>query len=464
MVYKMPFLTDESANLEPKIPFQVRLDELSKYVWSRTADGTMEYVSPACCEYLGLTIEEMQDFVALIHPEDIPVRESAMKRVETTGASQQFQARYRSATGEYQWFTTLLHSQRDGSNNVVRYFGLLYKVDEQKLGQEETRTRDNVWETVLKIFPGWIWVARPDGTPESVSQGALKYSGLTAATALTEGFDSIHPDHRQARRDFWKGLLKGEQPGEFEMRVRGADGNYRWFTSRSYPIRDANGKLERWVSINWDIDERKRAEQQIRDQLTQLNLLDERFPGFLWKALPDGRVTYINRYCEDYLGMTAEEAAADWGRLIHPDDRDEVMRRWAIVTSGGQWHDHVHRLIGKDGQYRWFQSRITAIRDESGSVVALHGLMMDADDMVSAERSVRQEEKQLRRLVDSMPAMIWRADPSGRIDRWNRTMIETIGKHWETSETFDLVSKIDPAQRCRGGGAVGQISASRNSL
>jgi PAS domain-containing protein len=45
-----------------------------------------------------------------------------------------------------------------------------------------------------------------------------------------------------------------------------------------------------------------------------------------------------------------------------------------------------------------------------------------------------------------MPAMIWSADPSGRIDRWNRTMIETIGKPWDTSETFDLISKIDSAQ------------------
>jgi PAS domain S-box-containing protein len=312
--------------------------------------------------------------------------------------------------------------------------------------ENPVNARDNVWDAVLRVFPGWIWVARADGTPIAVSQGAQEYTGLATETVLTDGFDRIHPDHRQPRLDFWKKLLKTQKPGELETRVRGADGNYRWFASRSYPIRDANGKLDRWVTINWDIDERKRAEQQIRDQLTQLNLLGERFPGFLWKALPDGRVTYINRYCEDYLGMTAQEAAADWGRLIHPDDRDEVARRWAIVASGGQWHDHVHRLIGKDGQYRWFQSRITAIRDESGSVVALHGLMMDADDVVSAERSVRQEEKQLRRLVDSMPAIIWRADPSGCIDRWNRTMIETIGKHWETSETFDLMSKIDPVQ------------------
>lgn len=314
--------------------------------------------------------------------------------------------------------------------------------------EKPLRAQDHVWETVLKIFPGWMWIARPDGTLEFVSQGALEYSGFSREKVLTEGlgFASVHPNDRQRRVDHWKKLLKAEEAGEVEMRIRGADGNYRWFVSRSYPIRDANGSLERWVSINWDIDERKRAEQQIRDQLTQLNLMEERFPGFLWKALPDGRITYINRYCEDYLGITAEEAAADWGRLIHPDDRDEVMRRWAIVTGGGQWHDHVHRLIGKDGQYRWFQSRITSIRDESGKVVALHGLMMDAHDMVSAEDSVRQEEKQLRRLVDAMPAMIWRADPSGRIDRWNRTMIETIGKPWDTSETFDLISKIDSAQ------------------
>jgi len=131
--------------------------------------------------------------------------------------------------------------------------------------------------------------------------------------------------------------------------------------------------------------------------------------------------------------MTAEQAAADWGRLIHPDDRDEVMRRFEIVPSGGQWHDHVHRLMGKDGQYRWFHSRITATKDEADAVVALHGLMMDAHDMVSVERSVLQETSQLRHLVDAMPAMIWRADQDGRIDRWNRTMIETIGKPWEAS-------------------------------
>jgi PAS domain S-box-containing protein len=324
---------DTKARPKSIHPFDVRLDELSEYVWSRTAEGSMEYVSPAFCEYLGISSKEMQDFTCFIHPEDIRIRENAMDRAKATGDPQQFQARYRSATGQYQWFTTLMRTQRDSRNRVIRFFGVHWNIDERMRREEE-------------------------------------------------------PDN----------------------------------------------------------DDVVRSRELIRDHQTQLNLLGERFPGFLWKALPDGQVTYINSYCEDYLGLSAEKARTGWMHLIHPDDRDEVMRRWGIVVNGGQWHDHVHRLAGKDGQYRWFQSRITAVRDDSGAVVALHGLMMDAHEMVSAERSVQLEEKQLRRLVDAMPAMIWRADPTGRIDRWNRTMVETIGKPWEESETFDLLSQIDPSQ------------------
>jgi PAS domain S-box-containing protein len=89
---------------------------------------------------------------------------------------------------------------------------------------------------------------------------------------------------------------------------------------------------------------------------------------------------------------------------------------------------------------------IATVKDEGGKVVALHGLMMDAHTIVLAEQTVRQEQKRLRRFVDATPAMIWRADTGGQIDQWNRTMIDTIGKPWEISESFDLLSKIDPDQ------------------
>ena len=139
-------------------------------------------------------------------------------------------------------------------------------------------------------------------------------------------------------------------------------------------------------------DGSSRVQELIRDHQTQLSLLNERSPGFLWKAFPDGTITYVNSYCWHYLGLTVDEVKADWLQLIHPDDREEVARRWEIVVNGGQWHDHVHRMRRKDGQYLWFQSRITAVRNESGAVVALHGLMIDADETASTERSAWLEE------------------------------------------------------------------------
>ena len=689
---------DRTSTHSSTNPFEVRLDELSKYVWSRNADGTMEYLSPDGCEYLGISPNDEVDLTRFIHPEDIDSRHSAMDRVKRTGEPQQFRARYLSATGEYHWFATLLHTQKDSKSKVIRYFGLQWNIDKEKRKEDEMRARDDVWGTLLKIFPGWMWVARPDGTPEFVSQGALEYSGFTLEQALRDRFASVHPEDRQHRIAFLNQLVKTEQPGDMETRIRGADGKYRWFLSRSYPMRDANGKVERWVSINLDIDERKKAEEErrgkeelfrmiadgvpaciytmapdgtmvyankvastalgkpiqdilgnqwmqyihpehydeaykswmycvatktpldtrwlmlqcdgayrwqhiladpsfdengnvvswymvsvevdqqvraeqalqarerearellnrvpallairgqsgiefvserflshiglptnevlghkwlqiahpedrervselfaesirteqpsewlwriadknghyrwfhthaepvleqnglilrwysattdvddllrskeaIRDNRMQLDLLAEGVPGFLWKALPDGEITYINQYCEEYLGLTLDQIRkTEWIHLMHPDDREEVMRRWNILVNGGQWREHVHRLIDKEGESRWFQSLITTVKDEGGKVVALHGLMMDTHTIVSAEKNVRQEQKRLRRFVDAMPAMIWRADPGGAIDQWNRTMIDTIGKPWETSESFDLLSKIDPDQ------------------
>jgi PAS domain S-box-containing protein len=221
--------SDRAAAHSSTNPFEVRLDELSKYVWSRNVDGTIEYVSPDGCEYLGVSPNDVRDFTRYIHPEDVDFRQRAMDRAKQTGEPQQFRARYLSATGEYHWFVTLLHSQKDSRNNVIRYFGLLWNVDEEKRKEDQMRARDDVWGTLLKIFPGWMWVARPDGTPEFLSQAALEYSGLSFEQVLTNRLQSLHPDDHQHRIAFWNQLINTEQPGEMETRIRGADGRYRWF-------------------------------------------------------------------------------------------------------------------------------------------------------------------------------------------------------------------------------------------
>jgi PAS domain S-box-containing protein len=97
-----------------------------------------------------------------------------------------------------------------------------------------------------QAFPGWMWIARGDGTLEFVSQSGLEYSGFTIEKVLAQGLTSeaVPSDDRQRRTEYWRNLLKAEEPREIELRIRPADDNYRWFAVRSYPIRDAGGRLE----------------------------------------------------------------------------------------------------------------------------------------------------------------------------------------------------------------------------
>jgi PAS domain-containing protein len=133
-------------------PFDVRLDELTRYIWSRRADGTLEYVSPDRCEYLGIAPRAIPDFTRFIHPEDVDIRQRAMERVKQTGEPQQFPATYLAATGEYHWLATLLHVQKDSKNNVIRYFGLQWNIDGEKRKEDEMRAEIIYGVAFLRFF------------------------------------------------------------------------------------------------------------------------------------------------------------------------------------------------------------------------------------------------------------------------------------------------------------------------
>ena len=146
--------SDRTSTHSSTNPFGVRLDELSKYVWSRNADGTMEYLSPDGCEYMGISPNEVGDFARYINPADVDFRHSAMDRAKQTGEPQQFRARYLSTTGEYHWFATLLHTQKDSKSKVIRYYGLQWNIDKEKKKEDEMRVWMMCGELSSRSFRG----------------------------------------------------------------------------------------------------------------------------------------------------------------------------------------------------------------------------------------------------------------------------------------------------------------------
>ena len=126
------------------------------------------------------------------------------------------------------------------------------------------------------------------------------------------------PSSRSSRSSIASG-----DPFEIELRARRFDGVYRWFQSRGLPLRDTNGDIVRWYNLLIDIDERKRAEEALRESERKFRLLVGTIPAFVWRGTSEGDLDYLNERAVEYLDRTAQSlTGGGWIELVHPDHRD----------------------------------------------------------------------------------------------------------------------------------------------
>jgi formate hydrogenlyase transcriptional activator len=136
---------------------------------------------------------------------------------------------------------------------------------------ERTKELESANEELRRItdaIPQAISVLAPDGSTLYVNAFVLEYTGLGIEEAKFEGSrDRIfHPDDLERLRDERrKGLYRGE-PFETEVRARRKDGQYRWFLVRYHPLRNGSGEILRWYATATDIEQRRRAEERVRNE------------------------------------------------------------------------------------------------------------------------------------------------------------------------------------------------------
>src|SRR5271168_869353 len=119
---------------------------------------------------------------------------------------------------------------------------------------------------VVDTIPTLAWSAGPDGSAEFHNQRWLDYTGLSAKQALGPGWEvAIHPDDLPRILEAFREALNSGMPYEVEGRFRRFDGEFRWFLFRGSPLCDRTGKVAKWYGTNIDLEERKRAEDALRE-------------------------------------------------------------------------------------------------------------------------------------------------------------------------------------------------------
>jgi PAS domain S-box-containing protein len=378
------------------------IDTIPTIVWRKLPDGSADFLNREFREYTGLSLEHGLGWgwMNAFHPDDRLMEEwraalAAEKPFEK-------EARLRRADGQYRWFLIRAVPLRDKQRNVVKWYGTTSDIEDLKRAEDCVRL-------VINTIPTIAWTVRPDGVVDFVNQRWLDYTGLHLERKIQDPTRVVHPEDIPRVMKKWLAVVPARELFEDEVRLRRADGEYRWFLVRTAPLRDEQGSLVKWYEVAIDIEDRKRAESQSR------TLLDA-IPQQIWSGPPDGTLDYCNARWRSYMGLGLEELQGEgWQSMLHPDDRERVLRAWHESVTDGTPYEQEERHRQADGQYRWFLARGMPLRDADGRIVRWYGTNTDIEDLKRAEDARRQIEERHQLVVETATEAVVSIEGNGNI-------------------------------------------------
>jgi PAS domain S-box-containing protein len=265
------------------------------------------------------------------------------------------------------------------------------------------------------------WTLRPDGAVDFVNQRWMEYTGMSLEEALEDSKRIVHPEDLPGAVEKWAPNMAAGNPGEDEMRLRRADGEYRWFLIRLSPLCDAQGNVLKWYGVSTDIEDRKQAEMQAR-------ALIDAIPHQIWSGPPDGTLDYCNARWRSYMGIGLKDLQGDgWQSMLHPNDRDRVLKAWHDSVVNGTPYQQEERHRGADGNYRWFLARAVPMRNAEGRIVRWYGTNTDIEERKRAEESLNAQAIRYKTLMETSTDSIYVLNETGDLQEANAAFLRRRG-------------------------------------
>ncbi len=224
-------------------------------------------------QYFGKTKEELKDWsrLGIVHPDDLPRVIEAWRRAIETGQGYEIEQRNRRADGVYRWFQVRARAARNAEGKITAWYWLLSDIEDRKKAEEALQSNERNPSLIINTMPTLAWSARPDGSADFFNQHYLDYIGLPSEKLLGWGWTvAVHPEDLSALIETWRSTMSAGKPAEGEARLRRFDGEHRWFLFRANPMRDESGEIVKWYGTNTDINDRKRAEAEVKESYLRL--------------------------------------------------------------------------------------------------------------------------------------------------------------------------------------------------
>jgi formate hydrogenlyase transcriptional activator len=419
---------------------QATLNMIPAYTWYAAPSGALTFVNKRNADYGGIPEDHPLRFgidvgaawdshIPFLHPDDHAETRKVWSACLSSGRADEVTFRVRGAEGDYRWFLSRAEPLRANDGTILYWIGINFDIDERKQAEVELRrSRAYLADAQRLSRTGFVGM---DASTKRIfwSEEAARIYGYSPGTEPTPELilQRSHPDDVGLVTEAIERAAQGGCDFDYEHRLLMPDGSIKHLHDVAHRVKDEAGN-EEVVGAIVDITERKVAEQTIRTQEAELRHIVDTIPAIVWSARPDGANAYVNSRFVEYCGMRPEQiAGSGWHAATHPDDLERHNAKWlASVASGEPFEDEV-RFRRADGQYRWHLQRGVPLRDEAGHIVKWYGVLTDIEDRKRAEDKIREQETELRQILDFAPQMIAVYGPSFQRLYANRITLDYVG-------------------------------------
>ncbi|PZN75667.1 MAG: hypothetical protein DM484_18245 [Candidatus Methylumidiphilus alinenensis] len=461
------FISNINLRKRTEIEYRTVIDTASDGFWVVDDKGHFLDINAAFCDMVGYTREELLD----MRISDIEAMESSAEiseRIDKIKVSRadRFETRHRHKSGrllDVEVAIKLLPSSEG------RMFVFARDITERRKMDAMLRESENRFRSLANHAPVLIWMADTNTLCTWFNQKWLDFTGRAMEQEIGNGWaEGVHPDDFQPCLAIYLSHFDRREPFRMEYRLKRSDGEYRWIQDNGEPLYDFSGTFVGYIGSCIDISDQRNALEKVRESEERLNFAFEGSRDGMWDWNIKTDRAYFSKQWKAMLGYADDEIGdtiKDWQRLIHPMDEPQIMTDLQAYFDGlTATYDNEHRLLCKDGSYKWILTRgMMVSRDSEGNPARMIGTHTDMTTRKTAEAVLSASESRFRSLFENMPVAYQSLDIQGRFIDVNQRMSdllgytrdELLGKAFDEVWLDDLRPSFDPAfDEFKSNGAV----------
>jgi len=350
---------------------------------SYSADTRRDFVNAAWKQYTGLSDEAAlgTEWSVVAHPDHIATGQKMWRDSLAAGEPWHTEERVRRADGQYRWFAIDRVAARDENGKIIKWYGTAYDIEDRKRAEDALRESEAKFRDYAETASDWFWETGPDYKFTLLTENA--FGSRPADRIGTACWD--HALDLETEPEKWRLLqatLDSREPfRDFVYRGLSGNGSPMYVRASGKPVFDANGAFRGYRGTGSDVTAIMRAQEALRESEQSARSAIDGIAGLVAVLAPNGEVETVNRQCLEYFGRSLEEQK-DWVTtdMVHPEDLPHMLEVFRKALASEIPYRFEQRLRRFDGEYRWFDTRGGAVRDDAGRIVRWYVLLMDIED------------------------------------------------------------------------------------